>query len=167
MAGWRKFALLALLLADPASAQSPDFGIRSLRPVALPGLTVRSLPTLPRAGASGLSGAVSFASRLGRVTSTFRSAAHNCAVGGVANSFHLSGRAIDVVRRPGVHHRDIAAALIAAGYRLRESLDEGDHSHFAFDFGGLTRHALPRAAPVVALAGLSWKIVYAPNVRHR
>jgi hypothetical protein len=56
----------------------------------------------------------------------------NRLVGGVPNSYHLSGRAIDVARRPGVTHNQIAAALRSAGYNLIESLDEGDHSHFAF-----------------------------------
>ena len=68
----------------------------------------------------------------GRVTSTYRSAAHNRRVGGVANSYHLRNRAIDIARRPGVAHWQIAAAFRAAGYNLLESLDEGDHSHFAF-----------------------------------
>jgi hypothetical protein len=79
---------------------------------------------------------VSAASRLlnayGIVTSTFRSVAHNIAVGGVPNSYHLLDRAIDVARRPGVTHRQIEAALRKAGYQLVESLDEVDHSHFAF-----------------------------------
>ena len=84
--------------------------------------------------------------RLGVVTSTYRSVAHNRAVGGVANSFHLSGRAIDIARRPGVTHAQIAAALKQAGYAMIESLDEGDHSHFAFA-------TTPAAAqPVVAAA---------------
>lgn len=68
----------------------------------------------------------------GRITSTDRSAAHNGAVGGVANSYHLIGRAVDVARRPGVAHWQVAAALRSGGYQLIESLDEGDHSHFAF-----------------------------------
>src|SRR5262245_37899359 len=34
--------------------------------------------------------------RWGQVTSTYRSAAHNRRVGGVANSYHLSNRAIDI-----------------------------------------------------------------------
>lgn len=72
------------------------------------------------------------AAGFGVVTSTFRIVAHNHAVGGVPNSFHLLGRAIDVARRPGVTHAQIAAALRSAGYALIESLDEGDHSHFAF-----------------------------------
>lgn len=76
--------------------------------------------------------AARIAAAYGSITSTYRSVAHNRAVGGVANSYHLVGRAIDVVRRPGVSHRQLDAALRSAGYNLIESLDEGDHSHFAF-----------------------------------
>lgn len=68
----------------------------------------------------------------GQITSTFRTLAHNRDVGGMPNSYHLHGQAIDVARRPGVTHRQIAEALRSAGYALVESLDEGDHSHFAF-----------------------------------
>jgi Peptidase M15 len=72
------------------------------------------------------------ANSFGVVTSTYRSISHNRAVGGVPNSYHLQGRAIDIARRSGVTHKQIAAALLSAGYLLVESLDEGDHSHFAF-----------------------------------
>lgn len=68
----------------------------------------------------------------GVVTSTFRTVAHNRAVGGVPNSYHLLDRAIDIMRNPGVTHRQIDAVLRQAGYSLVESLDERDHSHFAF-----------------------------------
>ena len=76
----------------------------------------------------------------GIVTSTFRTVAHNKAVGGVPNSYHLLYRAVDLARRPGITHQQIDAALRKAGYSLVESLDERDHSHFAFA-------ALPLAAP--------------------
>lgn len=76
-------------------------------------------------------GAGRIASGFGTVTSGFRSIAHNRRVGGVPNSFHLLGQALDVQRRPGVPHRTIDAALRRAGFVLLESLDEGDHSHFA------------------------------------
>jgi hypothetical protein len=79
--------------------------------------------------------AVELASRWGTVSSVTRTREHNLAVGGAANSYHLIGRAIDVARRSGVRHTDIEAALLSAGYALLESLDEGDHSHFAFANG--------------------------------
>lgn len=79
-----------------------------------------------------VSRAAAVAAGYGAITSIYRSVEHNRAVGGVANSYHLQGRAIDVVRRPGVTHGMIAAALQRAGYTMIESLDEGDHSHFAF-----------------------------------
>jgi hypothetical protein len=79
---------------------------------------------------------ISAASRLisayGVISSTFRTVAHNKAVGGVPDSYHLLGRAIDIVRRPGVTHQQIETALKRAGYHLVESLDEQNHSHFAF-----------------------------------
>ena len=75
---------------------------------------------------------VRMSTAFGVITSTWRSAAHNRVVGGVPNSYHLQGRAIDIARRPGVTHRQIDAAFRTAGYNVIESLDEGDHSHFAF-----------------------------------
>ena len=100
--------------------------------------------------------------RWGQVTSTYRSPEHNRRVGGVANSYHLRGRAIDIARRPGVAHWQIAAAYRDAGYSLAESLDEGDHSHFAF---GAPKHRHSSSqAQMVAVSGekTEWRIVYAP-----
>ena len=98
----------------------------------------------------------------GRVTSTYRSPAHNRRVGGVANSYHLSNRGIDSARRPGVSHSQIAAAYRNAGYSLAESLDEGDHSHFAF---GPPKYHGPRPRMVTVQAGekTEWRIVFAPQ----
>ena len=78
------------------------------------------------------SSAARVAALFGTVTSIHRTVERNRLVGGVANSYHLSGRAIDIARKPGVTHDQIAATLRRAGYSLVESLDEGDHSHFAF-----------------------------------
>jgi len=99
----------------------------------------------------------------GQVTSTYRSPEHNRAVGGVPNSYHLRGRAIDIARRPGVSHYQIAAAYRAAGYSLAESLDEGDHSHFAFG-APKHRHSGLQAQMVAVQSGekTEWRIVYAP-----
>jgi len=85
-----------------------------------------------------VTGAAVVAANYGAVTSIFRTVEHNRAVGGVANSYHLLGRAIDVARRPGVTHGMIAAALQRAGFVMVESLDEGDHSHFAFASTSIT-----------------------------
>jgi hypothetical protein len=99
----------------------------------------------------GMQGAVSLAAQWGTVTSVHRSPAHNRAVGGAPNSWHLHGRAIDIARRPGVRHAQLDAAFRRAGYHLIESLDEGDHSHFAF---GLPGAAPPRPSlsPLLRLA---------------
>jgi hypothetical protein len=97
-----------------------------------------------RGGSGSLNSAAGIGSRWGRVTSTYRTPQHNRRVGGVRNSWHIRGRAIDIARKPGVTHSQIAAAFRSAGYQLIESLDEGDHSHFAFAFGGSgTRVAMP------------------------
>jgi hypothetical protein len=88
------------------------------------------------AGIVAVAGDAGSAARLaavfGTVTSIHRTVERNRLVGGFPNSYHLTGRAIDVARRPGVTHDQIATALRRAGYNLIESLDEGDHSHFAF-----------------------------------
>lgn len=108
-------------------------------------------------GAIESAAVVRIAAPFGIVTSTFRTVEHNRAVGGVPDSYHLLGRAIDIVRRHGVTHAQIAAALTAAGFHLIESLDEGDHSHFAFGSAVQSAKAiipppapLPRAPQVAA-----------------
>lgn len=134
-------SLFSILLAS--QGQATDFGIRSLG-----GSAVRTIPavaaradlesTRSTTGTSRgftLASATRVASRFGRVTSTVRSREHNRRVGGAPNSWHLHGRAIDIARQPGVSHTEIAAELRRQGFILIESLDEGDHSHFAFANG--------------------------------
>ena len=108
-------ALFLALFCAPACGQP-------LRVTRTPSLTAEKVPAA----------LVRVAAPFGIITSTFRTVAHNRAVGGVPDSYHLLGQAIDIVRRPGITHARIAAALSSAGFRLIESLDEGDHSHFAF-----------------------------------
>jgi len=155
-------ALIFLVWGSTAGAAETDFGIREL------GKQVHSSEPPPAgewARYSGRAVDMTEISRIGghwgRVTSTFRTAAHNRDVGGVPNSYHLRGRAIDIARRPGVSHSQIAAAYRAAGYSLAESLDEGDHSHFAF---GAPKNSGPRPQMVIAQSGekTEWHIVYAP-----
>ena len=94
-----------------------------------------------------MTGAAVVAANYGAVTSIFRTVEHNRAVGGVANSYHLLGRAIDVARKPGVTHGMIAAALQRAGFVMVESLDEGDHSHFAFGPANSASQLVAAASP--------------------
>lgn len=165
----RRFAIgLVLLCSASAASAGTDFGIRTVSG-GQGVVTIGVHPKVGQAGAmdrvavqkeSGSSSAGSWAplnrsnnirnaarlgSEWGRVTSTYRTPQHNRRVGGVRNSYHLSGRAIDIARRPGVTHGQIAAAFRRAGYHLIESLDEGDHSHFAFGMGG--RRAQVASAP--------------------
>lgn len=117
MASVRPFTWIFILIASPTVAgQSQSATMSSSSSVSAEQATT----------------AARLASAYGTVTSIRRSVARNRAVGGVANSYHLQGRAIDIVRKPGVTHRQLTAALEAAGFTLIESLDEGDHSHFAF-----------------------------------
>ncbi len=155
-----RFAIGLAFVASAASAGATDFGVRTVG--ALPAATAAeggSVSWTPLSGRMDMSGAVSIGARWGRVTSTYRSPQHNRRVGGVRNSYHLRGRAIDIARKQGVRHAEIAAAFRAAGYQLVESLDEGDHSHFAFGSG---------AAPVIRAAARQsevtpWRIVSAPS----
>jgi hypothetical protein len=63
-----------------------------------------------------------------RVTSTLRSPARNRAVGGVANSYHLTGRARDSVPPPGMSMTEYHRRLSAMNPHL-DVINEGDHIH--------------------------------------
>jgi peptidase M15-like protein len=164
-------ALILLGVGTAAAAADTDFGIREVGKPVTPAKQGTSEP-LP-AGTWGMQSAgrpvdmgnvKQIGAQWGQVTSTYRSAAHNRRVGGVANSFHLSNRAIDIARRPGVSHGQIAAAYRNAGYSLAESLDEGDHSHFAFGtpkFRGV--RSQPQMVAVKSGEQTEWRIVYAPH----
>jgi hypothetical protein len=164
-------ALILLGFGSVASAAETNWGIREVgKPVSkassepLPaGTWALELPSdRPiEAGPVDMGSVRQIGARWGQVTSTYRSPEHNRRVGGVANSYHLRGRAIDIARRPGVSHSQIAAAYRQAGYSLAESLDEGDHSHFAF---GAPKRRGPQPQMVSVQSGekTEWRIVYAP-----
>lgn len=60
------------------------------------------------------------------VTSWFRTRAHNTAVGGVPNSKHLLGLAVDVVLDTSGYREQL---MVDAGRLGLWALDEGDHIH--------------------------------------
>ena len=149
---------LVTTIAAASSAPTTDFGIRTL---ATPASAVTRAAT-PIRGTSNLEGVVAVGARWGNVTSTLRSPERNRAVRGARNSYHLVGQAIDIARRPGVRHEDIAAAYRQAGYTLVESLDEGDHSHFAF--GQQPSLQAKAQSPVgQASSTTKWRVIVAPK----
>ena len=177
--------ILASASLSQAAAPTTDFGIRvyGVPPAAARGIEsavsrVAASGGLSSWGNGSLAGAARIGAEYGRVTSTFRSQEHNREVGGVRNSYHLLGRAIDIVPRPGVSHAAIAEAYRRAGYHLVELLNEGDHSHFAFSFGGGDFRPASYAGASLRDSGrdlgrgkidtgslTNFKIVYAPGGR--
>ena len=159
-------SVVALILAVQAGAAwgQTDFAVRQAPNVPVASrhsgpLTLTPIGQEP-ASPANLAAAARIGGQWGRVTSTLRSSQHNRRVGGVRNSYHLVGRAIDIARRPGVRHHQIAAALRAAGYVLVESLDEGDHSHFAFGSGYVPTMA---AQQIASGPAPKWKVIFAPR----
>ena len=151
--------VLLVVSAAPvwAASQPTDFGVRTVSSEAA--LMSEPAPTAPILGRVDIRSAAAIGSQWGRVTSTWRSRERNRRVGGVSNSFHLSGRAIDIARRPGVSHAQIAAAYRNAGYRLIESLDEGDHSHFAFGTAGAPSAFKPTPQRTSPTNATPWRVV--------
>lgn len=160
-------AMLSLAAAPNGDAKADDAPrfriVTAPSATAAPSLTAAPQPMTSAVLAFDMASATHVGRQWGTVTSTFRSPEHNRRVGGARNSHHLRNRAIDIARRPGVSHRQIDAAFRAAGYRLIESLDEGDHSHFAF----ADAPAAP-ARPIATIVGnedepTRWRVVFAPK----
>jgi hypothetical protein len=159
-------ALISLCSSSAVLAADTDWGIREVgKPVSRASadepLPAGTWALQPNGRSVNMGDVKQIGGRWGQVTSTYRSPAHNRRVGGVANSYHLSNRAIDIARRPGVSHWQIAAAYRNAGFSIAESLDEGDHSHFAFG-APKRRGAQPQMVEVKSGERTEWRIVYAP-----
>jgi hypothetical protein len=79
-------------------------------------------------------------------TSGLRSQRDNARVGGVANSFHLSGRSLDFVPQRGQSMSDLFGDLRATGIPFTELINEGDHVHATFPAGSSGDAAAATAA---------------------
>lgn len=158
-------AFIGALAGTSAAAAEPGWSVPKLAgtegkpflvPPATPYVDPSLAPTVVAVASAHVPAAMNAVASIGRqwgtVTSILRSPEHNRKVGGVPNSYHLAGRAIDIARRPGVRHADIDAALRRAGFRPIESLDEGDHSHFAFARAGEVARASAAVRPLAQLA---------------
>lgn len=75
------------------------------------------------------------------VTSTLRSPQHNAAVGGVPNSKHLTGQAVDFVPQ-GMSMADAAARLQQSGIPTTQILNEGNHIHVSYPKGQMAQPSL-------------------------
>ena len=165
-------ALLAVAWSGTAPGEpdaDADKAAPSFRVVTAPSVAAATqvrAAAVPASVAFSMESAVQVARGWGTVTSTYRSPSHNRRVGGARNSHHLRNRAIDIARRPGVTHRQIDAAFRQAGYLLIESLDEGDHSHFAFA-EGRGAAVRPRVEIVTRADAPSdgFRVVLAPRAR--
>ena len=157
--------VLALLILTA----TPELPARGVEPAAPGGLSSPdpAARSKPKRGAKPLPRPAEIGAKWGVVTSLLRSREHNRAVGGAPNSYHLHGRAIDIARRRGVAHAEIEAAYRKAGYRLIESLDEGDHSHFAFGIGGAPSEPAAQLAAAIAAPANACAALPPPQARRR
>jgi hypothetical protein len=96
-----------------------------------------NLGTVPKAAPPGLTeinaqSAIKDAFPDATITSGERSPQHNADVGGVANSMHLSGQALDFVVPNGVSTDQVRKALTDKGLPVTELINEGDHIHWGW-----------------------------------
>jgi hypothetical protein len=147
-------AYLLLIALGASASPVTDFGVRVVGREVSPAVerSVSQQQSEIRSRFS-LNAAAAVIARYGRVTSTLRSPERNRRVGGVPNSWHLHGRAIDVVRSPNVSHAALAFELRRHGFHLIETLDEGDHSHFAFSDGAIRRRPRNSADQLAEVRG--------------
>jgi hypothetical protein len=66
------------------------------------------------------------------ITSTTRTPEHNAEVGGVPDSMHLGGQAVDFVLPKGATFDQVKAAVAQSGLQVTELLNEGSHVHIGW-----------------------------------
>ena len=97
------------------------------------------------------------------ITSGTRTPERNAEVGGVPNSYHLRGQALDIKPPEGVSLQQFRQTLEARGVPVSELIDEGDHWHLAWgDNGGARVIAQgaekPKARPATAAEKAAYQI---------
>lgn len=93
-----------------------------------------------------------------QVTSGLRTPQHNTAVGGVPNSEHLSGKAVDLVPRPGETMAQLYARV--RGVPGVKAINEGDHVHVQAQGGAQTQggaRVIAQGAPKQAAVPSGYK----------
>lgn len=132
----RKFEVLRQPEAQP-------FGMDPEKNYYMPESAAPTPAAAPQQGGNWLAG-VSQAAPDAQVTSGYRSPADNARVGGVPNSRHMSGQAVDLVPRPG----ETVAQLYTRVAQVPDvrAINEGDHVH-------VQQQGAPPARPASAPAG--------------
>ena len=102
-------------------------------------------PAAPQPQTADWLGGVSQAAPDAAVTSGYRSPADNARVGGVPNSRHMSGQAVDLVPRPG----ETMAQLYMRVNKVPDvrAINEGDHVHVQQGGAPASRPVVPGSAP--------------------
>lgn len=142
------------LVADfPKKPEGPNWKERTLPDGSTEWFDINSMlpgagPTAPQAPqpqpANWLAG-VSQAAPDAAVTSGFRTPQDNARVGGVPNSRHMSGQAVDLVPRPGETMAQLYTRVAQApGVK---AINEGDHVHVQQGGASAGRPVIPGSAP--------------------
>lgn len=142
-----------LATAFPQKPEGPNWKERTLPDGSTEWFDINSMlpgagPTAPQApqpqSPNWLAG-VSQAAPDAAVTSGFRTPQDNARVGGVPNSRHMSGQAVDLVPRPGETMAQLYMRVNKApGVK---AINEGDHVHVQQGGGAPARPVVPGSAP--------------------
>lgn len=100
-------------------------------------------PPIDGGGLDFANDAQQFASLGIPVSSTLRSGKRNSEVGGVANSYHLTGEAMDIVPQSAQQKQQAQQYWRSRGYQV---IDEGDHLHVEPPRRGMTTSRLQSGA---------------------
>lgn len=140
---------VSLAMALPKKPEGPNWKERTLADGSTEWFDINQMnpSAQPQAAPQGGNwlAAVSQAAPDAGVTSGYRSPADNARVGGVVNSRHMSGQAVDLVPRPGETMAQLYMRVAQApGVK---AINEGDHVHVQQGGGAPARPVVPGSAP--------------------